>query len=561
MIKEKGQDIAREKEKAKERVKLEEKEKGQTEERDPREERVRAITKMYYSRPDVKAALIKFAESREVVPRYFEGFGKRPDAIQYPSDIDGLVRKGATSFHASEEIWIDPLGINSEMTPIEFNEKRKSWDLLIDIDCPYLDYAKTACKLIVEFLEKYGIKNYGIKFSGSKGFHIIVSGKALPEEYDGAKMKDMFPEWPRAICGYIMHQVRPNFNRMLGKGDVAAISQRKNLTEAEITEVLCPQCGKPAKKGNIVTLSCLDCGNKIERRNYPVRNKKLKCPTDRCPGFLEVREIKEDVYYCENCKIYNISPSNKTEDSQYTRVLLSTHGKEMNTGDITFEEGIKDEHKGSLDLVLVAPRHLFRMPYSLHEKTALASVVLKKEEIDGFSPKDASPMIVKVREFMPENIPSEAKQLLAVALEWKKNQTTEEDRQIKEKYASYSGKEVDNKLISEDMFPSAIKKLLKGVADGKKRGLFILITFFRSLNFSPEYINKTIREWNEKNQPPLKEGYLRGQIEWHLRQKKKILPPNYENPSFYKDLGLIEGKQQTKNPLVDVMKKIRSKTQ
>jgi hypothetical protein len=98
---------------------------------------------------------------------------------------------------------------------------------------------------------------------------------------------------------------------------------------------------------------------------------------------------------------------------------------------------------------------------------------------------------------------------------------------------------------------------LLGVADGKKRGLFILITFLRSLNFPPEYINKAVREWNEKNMPPLKEGYIRSQIDWHLRQRKKILPPNYDNASFYKDLGLIEGKQAVKNPLVDVMKKMK----
>ena len=161
-----------------------------------KEKRIRAITKLYYSNPKIQEAMIKFAQNREVSPRYFEGFGKRPDVLQYPSDVMGLVQKGATSFHCSEEIWSDVFKLNSEMNREQMDSLRKGWDLLIDIDSPYLDVSKEAAKLVVDCLEMYGIKNYGIKFSGSKGMHIIVSGKAFPEEYSGKKMKDAFPEWP-----------------------------------------------------------------------------------------------------------------------------------------------------------------------------------------------------------------------------------------------------------------------------------------------------------------------------------------------------------------------------
>ena len=53
------------------------------------------------------------------------------------------------------------------------------------------------------------------------------------------------------------------------------------------------------------------------------------------------------------------------------------------------------------DILLVSPRHLFRMPYSLHEKTALASVVLNTDEISDFELKDADPLKAKVKTFMP----------------------------------------------------------------------------------------------------------------------------------------------------------------
>jgi hypothetical protein len=514
-------------------------EKKEEKEKDIKEERIRAITQLYYSNPNIVAALLDFAKDREVVPRYYEGFGKRPDILQYPSDIDGLVKKGATSFHASEELWLDPLSINAEMTPEQLNEKRKSWDLLIDIDSKFLDLSKIAARLAIEALEYYGIKNYGIKFSGSKGFHIIVSGNAFPREYDGKQMKDMFPEWPRAITSYIFDMIRDRFRNEAEKNK---IFEKKDKT----LRYFCKQCNREAREGVVTTLRCNVCGFETNVREDIKDKKEILCRiknNPKCPGLLEIIN-KNNYYFCEECK----DPSNE-------KLPLSS---DKYPDDFEQREGsVADEH-ADFDLVLVAPRHLFRMPYSLHEKTALASIVLKKEEISSFNPKDANPLTVVIRNFLPENKEGEARQLLAAALEWKKTQTDKEDTAIKKKYASYDSN-IDSSKINESMFPAPIKKLLLGLADGKKRGLFILITFLRSLNFPPEYVNKRVREWNEKNTPPLKEGYIRSQIDWHLRQRKKILPPNYNNASFYKDLGLLDDKQTTKNPVVDVTRRLRGR--
>jgi len=57
-----------------------------------KEERIRQACLSYYSRKDVQKAMVEFARNREVVPRYFEGFGNRPDALQYESDIINLVK-------------------------------------------------------------------------------------------------------------------------------------------------------------------------------------------------------------------------------------------------------------------------------------------------------------------------------------------------------------------------------------------------------------------------------------------------------------------------------------
>ena len=120
-----------------------------------KEERIRRITHLYYSRKDVQKAIFSFSSHREVVPRYFEGFGKRPDSLQYPGDIFELVKKGATSFHCSEELWQDPMRISAGMTEKQLNELRIGWDLLLDIDSKYLDYSKIMANQIFKIF-KYG---------------------------------------------------------------------------------------------------------------------------------------------------------------------------------------------------------------------------------------------------------------------------------------------------------------------------------------------------------------------------------------------------------------------
>lgn len=516
-----------------------------------KEKRIRDITKIYYSKPEVIEALLKFAKEREFIPRYFEGFGKRPDTLQYPSDIMGLVNKGATSFHASEEIWKDPLKLDPNLSKKEIDELREEWDLLIDIDSPFLDCSKIACNLIIAALEHHGIKNYGLKFSGNKGFHLIVSGKSFPEEYDGRKMKEMFPEWPRAISEFLMNYIRKDYNKKVGEilTDFKALKERTKLSKEDLERVYCTISNRPAKKGILVKLKCPVCGMEIERRDYKLTKRKLKCLNSDCAGILEV--IKEQEYYYSD---YDLDPENK-------KLQLSSDKYPEYFEKI---KGVDAEKIANLDLILVAPRHLFRAPYSLHEKTGLASVVLTKEELDGFTPRDASPLRVQVKNFLPENEKDEARKLLATALDWKKGREIEEEKVEGKRYGEFKGKSleinIDPSKITEKDFPKPIKKLLMGQEDGKKRGLFILITFFRSLGFQGEVIRNKINDWNKLNTPPLREGYIKSQIDWHLKQKRKILPPNYDNESFYKDLGLLDGeKPRVKNPIVEVLRKVRGR--
>ncbi|MFW6283261.1 MAG: LAGLIDADG family homing endonuclease, partial [Minisyncoccales bacterium] len=139
-----------------------------------KEKRVRSITKLFYSRPDIQEALFNFAQNREISPRFYEGFGKRPDTFEFKGDIFEMVKKGATSFHCSEELWNDPLEIATGMSEEQMNEIRKGWDLLIDIDSKYLDYSKISAEVIINVLRFHGVKNLSVKFSVSGDTPILI---------------------------------------------------------------------------------------------------------------------------------------------------------------------------------------------------------------------------------------------------------------------------------------------------------------------------------------------------------------------------------------------------
>ncbi len=489
--------------------------------KDERKKKVQIVAQSYYSRLDVQNAIYKFCKNREIVPNFNnEYFGKRPDCLDYPSDIFTLVKKGATSFHCSEEIWTNPLDINTDMTPEQYNEIKQGWDFLIDIDSKFLDYSKIAARLLLEQLEKHGVNNVGIKFSGSKGFHMIVPFKAFPEKIGEDLTKDKFPEWPRYIAGYLFSLIREPMNL-----EILRLTGRDKLEETgELTvETVCPKCKKP-----------------IERKVFF----KYLCPDRRCKGELESPIKKKTPMLCPSCNAkMDLVGERKINFCKYCKI--STVGEEIKKSDMEFkEEKTIKSTEDAIDVVLVSSRHLFRAPYSLHEKTAFVSKVLDIDEIDNFKPTDADVLKVKeIRSFMPNSKPCEAKNLLERSIEWgRKNQPVEAPKK-------FTGKSIDLKglTISENMFPPVIKKLLKGIkSDGRKRALSVLVSFFSSLDFPEEYLTEKFSEWNKKNYKPLKEGYIRSQISWGIKNKR--MPPNYDKP-IYKELGVFSETAGVKNPI------------
>ncbi len=181
-------------------------------------------------------------------------------------------------------------------------------------------------------------------------------------------------------------------------------------------------------------------------------------------------------------------------------------------------------------------RHLFRLPYSLHESTQLVSLPIKPERLDKFQKEDATIEKVKVEEkFLIPKEKNDGESLVVEALDWASKYNIE----VKEELPQMR-KFVKLKEVPETFFPPCIKYLLNGLTDGKKRGLFILITFLRNMGWPDEKIQDRVYEWNEKNIPSLRSNYLRSQLRWHFRQDRNLLPPNCVNNVFYKELGLYD---------------------
>ncbi len=473
-----------------------------------KEKRIRSITNIYYSRPEIQKALFDFSKNREICPRYFQGFGKRPDSFQYPNDIFELAKKGATSFHCSEEIWEDPLKIITGMTEKQANSIRIGWDLLIDIDCKWFDYAKLAAKAILQTLKENGVKNIGVKFSGSKGFHLIVPWKAFPKEINAIPIKDLFPEIPRKIAAYLRSESEKTMKQILPSD---FYSQFKNTKIKK--GIKCNQCGEISNQSQLIELFCPRCKIGETRKIPNTEQKEFKC--SHCRNNFEIKKTI-DLYECSKCNI-----NSQKNPEKFAKTI------EIDLFDLM-----------GLDIVLVSSRHLFRMPYSLHEKTALSSIVLEEAQINNFELKHADPMKItpsSIRNFLPDSKEGEATSLVINALDWSKNQEIQQgtsEEKITGKYADYKPIKLDK--ILEENFPPCIKKILTGVEDGRKRALFSLINLFRSLGMEKELLEKKIYEWNQKNPIPLKEGYIKSQLSWTY-QRKPLMPPNCKE--FYQGLS------------------------
>ncbi|HLC72055.1 MAG TPA: DNA primase small subunit domain-containing protein [Candidatus Nanoarchaeia archaeon] len=190
----------------------------------------------FYARKDVQQAIAALAKDREVGVMYgLQNFGKRPQIIQYPSDIYEFAKEGATSFHMSEERWKDPMQLKAGLSRKQLDELRMGWDIVIDIDTNFLEYSKTTAELLVEALKFNNVKTIGLKFSGRSGFHLLVPFESLPPTVNNEETRLLFPEGLKTIAQYLKMIIqKPLTDRLLSMNTVEQIIKSSGKKEEEV---------------------------------------------------------------------------------------------------------------------------------------------------------------------------------------------------------------------------------------------------------------------------------------------------------------------------------------
>lgn len=225
------------------------------------------------------------------------------------------------------------------------------------------------------------------------------------------------------------------------------------------------------------------------------------------------------------------------------------------TGKIFSEEGINPFEIVNIDPVLISPRHLFRLSYSLHEITFLVSLPLKPANLEEFKPEDARPEKVKIEQgFLDKGEEGEAELLVSEALDWWAEREAKKEKIFRRVRLT--------RAMPLKFAPPCIHTILKGLPDGRKRSVFILINFLSSLKWSWEEIETLLLKWNQKNKPPLRENYLRTHLRWHKNRRKLILPPNCSGEGWYKAIGVCNPDpicKRVKNPVNYPFRKLKPK--
>ncbi|MBL7050613.1 hypothetical protein ISS04_00430 [Candidatus Woesearchaeota archaeon] len=413
---------------------------------------------LHYKRPEIQKELVHYSKNREIATRFGEGFGARPDTLSYPQDVLELTKHGATSFHMSEELWSNPARLSPALKKKELDELRIGWDLILDIDCKFIEYSRITANLLIKALKYQGINSLSCKFSGGSGFHIAIPFKAFPKKIHQQETKYLFPEGPRKIAEYL--------KEMIKKPLAKEILKINSITE--ITK----KTGKPFKE--------------------IVKNSKFDPFT-----ILEV------------------------------------------------------------DTILISSRHLIRMPYSFNEKSNLVSIPLDPDKVLDFELEHAKPQNVTISKFRflddSNAKEDEAKKLIVQSFDFEVKK--EEHPSLKKKNKEHF--EIKTKM-PEQFFPPCIQLGLKGLEDGRKRFLFLIINFLNSVGWSHDDIEELLKKWNKNNPEEMREVYLVGQLRYHKTQKKKILPPNCSNNQYYKDIGICNPDSlcnKIKNPVSYTIRK------
>lgn len=411
---------------------------------------LRSILLKYYKREDIRKAMVACAKGKEIAVKYGDrGFGKRPDVLANAEDVLEFAKRGATSFHCSEELWANPLALDVSMKQKQIEQLRTGWDLVLDID-GWFPLSKIAAQLLIDALQFHDIKTISVKFSGNKGFHIGVPNAAFPKIIHGKEVATLFPDGPRKIAAHLKGMIEDHLRtRMQEKYTIQELFDNTNVSREDAL-----------KNGKLDPFAFVD-----------------------------------------------------------------------------------------IDTLLISSRHLYRMPYSFHEKSGLVSVPINIEDVETFEREHAKPEKVTPDLSFLTTHPSapEAASLIRESFD---TQVVD----IREEHETKTRREYQEitEALPESCFPPCVHNIFKGLKDGKKRAVFAMINFLRSVGWEYEQIEERLMEWNKQNQDPLRDVTIKGQIRYHKQHKKKVLPPNCDNDQYYIGIGVCKPDslcRKIKNPV------------
>ncbi|MBR9700836.1 hypothetical protein GOV11_03145, partial [Candidatus Woesearchaeota archaeon] len=384
-----------------------------------------------------------------------------------------------------------------------------------------------------------------VKFSGNKGWHIGIPFEAFPPVMLSAEGEDiptssLFPELPRAIAGYLVEYIGNTENGLVKmdqdkvtfggkiKSSLSDLAKKVGKSKDDLIGRYDPKTGKfISKTEGFYQLMCGSCGHHGKRYAQDEKEK-----------------VEEKDHACPKCGTYMDWHSLSRGD--------------VETKDIQYR--FRVDQVVEIDTILLASRHLYRMPYSLHEKSVLASVVIDPDDILTFKKEDADPNSVEFsRMFLdPETSAGDADTLARKAWEYSlREQPQQRPRGEFEEVGE---------AIPEDKFPPCIKGILAGLPDGRKRSMFALTNFLKVCGWTDAMIDDKLHEWNEKNPEKLREVVLTGHMKQVRKRKERVPPPNCR--AFYQEIGICKPDQTCatiKNPaqysvkLVKIGKKRKSK--
>ena len=364
--------------------------------------------------------------------------------------------------------------------------------------------------LLVQELKIHGVKSITCKFSGNKGFHIAVPFEAFPETVQGNPVKELFPEGVRRIALYLTDKIREKLLMYIKNNDsIENINTELGKKRVE-HKTICTKCKKEQKEQkNKFQFSCLKCQDQI------------------------FTETDEKYKTCQRCKTIMQKMDISTQKCGFC-------------GASSFKEMLDLSNLLEVDTVLISSRHLYRMPYSLHEKSSLVSLPCNPETLLDFEKEQAKPENITFKHIFLDTsntIKGEATQLIVEAFDYNpeadKKTTEETEKKLKQ---SKSFQDIDDiqQKIPEELFPPCIQLGLQGIEDGKKRFLFAITNFLVNAGYNYDEIDDLLHVWNKKNPEPLREVNIKGHLRYHKQNKTKIMPPNCSNLAYYKDIGICK---------------------